>query len=320
MSKYQIVYVEKDWADLEKRTDDYKEAQKLVKGYTAFRKKLGYTGKVEAIQAENIAAAREIVRNRGKTDYEVTGTSYEDKQLMQNYGLRWDRKRENWRGKLSPPQTSELKKKRFGVKKSTPFTESERKKQLKEKQLSKPTKYREWGEKRKVKAKQSYERATSISDMIPLGQPILVGHHSEKHHRSDIAKIERGMDKAVEHTKKAETFLARASSLERAASTIKGDAERERQRKREKLDKVIEVGSRVNNVHYGIGTVMRVNKKTYTVQFDGGFKETVDKTFNVPLSKPPKTVNQKVKTKVTTKTQTKRKAKKKQASIFNGFI
>lgn len=36
-----------------------------------------------------------------------------------------------------------------------------------------------------------------IAEHIPFGQPILVGHHSEKHARRDAKKIENGMRKAV---------------------------------------------------------------------------------------------------------------------------
>ena len=36
-----------------------------------------------------------------------------------------------------------------------------------------------------------------IADGIPLGQPILRGHHSERHARKDAERIENGMRKAV---------------------------------------------------------------------------------------------------------------------------
>src|SRR5450759_4941326 len=40
------------------------------------------------------------------------------------------------------------------------------------------------------------QRASAMSDMIPFGQPILVGHHSEGRHRRDLAKINSLHDKA----------------------------------------------------------------------------------------------------------------------------
>ena len=38
-----------------------------------------------------------------------------------------------------------------------------------------------------------FSRAHSIADGIPFGQPILVGHHSEKRHRADLARIDNNM-------------------------------------------------------------------------------------------------------------------------------
>lgn len=49
-----------------------------------------------------------------------------------------------------------------------------------------------------------YKAAKSISDYIPMGQPILVGHHSEGRHRRDLAKIDNNMRKSFEATKAAE--------------------------------------------------------------------------------------------------------------------
>lgn len=46
--------------------------------------------------------------------------------------------------------------------------------------------------------------AKRISDFIPFGQPILIGHHSERGHRRDIGRIERSMDKMCEALDKSE--------------------------------------------------------------------------------------------------------------------
>ena len=49
-----------------------------------------------------------------------------------------------------------------------------------------------------------------IADGIPFGQPILIGHHSEKHARRDAEKIENGMRKAVKMWETAEYWKYRA--------------------------------------------------------------------------------------------------------------
>lgn len=48
---------------------------------------------------------------------------------------------------------------------------------------------------------------------IPFGQPILVGHHSEGRHRSDLARHDRNMRKAIELNKAAQDAAGRASSV-----------------------------------------------------------------------------------------------------------
>ncbi len=59
-------------------------------------------------------------------------------------------------------------------------------------------------------AQAASDRAHSIADGIPMGQPILVGHHSERHHRADIARIDSAMGKAVHEQKRAEYWRDRA--------------------------------------------------------------------------------------------------------------
>jgi hypothetical protein len=50
---------------------------------------------------------------------------------------------------------------------------------------------------------------------IPAGQPILVGHHSERSHRRDIAKSHKAMDRCLEENKKAEYYAAKAAAVGR---------------------------------------------------------------------------------------------------------
>ena len=58
----------------------------------------------------------------------------------------------------------------------------------------------------------AYNTARSVMDHIPPGQPILVGHHSERHHRRDLDKIDRNMRKSVEADEKASYYASRAEA------------------------------------------------------------------------------------------------------------
>jgi len=59
----------------------------------------------------------------------------------------------------------------------------------------------------------SFQRVHRIADNIPFGQPILVGHHSERHHRADIARIDSGMRKGIDEGKYADELQHRADTL-----------------------------------------------------------------------------------------------------------
>ena len=66
-------------------------------------------------------------------------------------------------------------------------------------------------------AHQAYAAVDRIADGIPLGQPILVGHHSERHARRDAEKIENGMRRAVKMWDTAQYWQSRAAGALRAA-------------------------------------------------------------------------------------------------------
>lgn len=57
--------------------------------------------------------------------------------------------------------------------------------------------FEQYGENRANDAEKAYGAVSVIAENIPMGQPILVGHHSEKRARRDAEKIESGMRKAV---------------------------------------------------------------------------------------------------------------------------
>ncbi len=58
---------------------------------------------------------------------------------------------------------------------------------------------------------------SAIADNIPFGQPILVGHHSEKRARKDAGRIENGMRKAVKMWETSQYWQSRAAGAVRAA-------------------------------------------------------------------------------------------------------
>lgn len=65
--------------------------------------------------------------------------------------------------------------------------------------------------KRAADANQARRAVSAISEHIPLGQPILIGHHSEKRARRDAQRIEDGMRRAVKMWETSEYWERRAA-------------------------------------------------------------------------------------------------------------
>lgn len=67
-----------------------------------------------------------------------------------------------------------------------------------------------YSDKRAADADAAHKAVSAIADNIPLGQPILVGHHSERHARKDAERIENGMRKALKMWRTSEYWAQRA--------------------------------------------------------------------------------------------------------------
>ena len=76
---------------------------------------------------------------------------------------------------------------------------------------------RGWAEKRRRKSDASFVAAHNAVAGIPFGQPILVGHHSERRHRADLARCDAKMHAGIEHRDKAASMESRADEIERQA-------------------------------------------------------------------------------------------------------
>lgn len=89
-----------------------------------------------------------------------------------------------------------------------------------ERAKAKAERYEEWADKARQRSDEAFERSNNAVAGIPLGQPILVGHHSEGMHRAAIKRSWAAMDKSVEESKKAEAHESKAEYWERMADKI----------------------------------------------------------------------------------------------------
>ncbi|HGV5093444.1 TPA: DUF3560 domain-containing protein, partial [Klebsiella pneumoniae] len=64
--------------------------------------------------------------------------------------------------------------------------------------------FSDYSDRRAVESEQALAHVDSLASAVPLGQPILVGHHSERRARRHAQKIENGMKRAVMLFERAE--------------------------------------------------------------------------------------------------------------------
>ena len=86
-------------------------------------------------------------------------------------------------------------------------------------------------------AEQLHDRAREMGSVIPLGQPILVGHHSEGRHRALLKRIDAKHRQASEAYDKADYYEGKAASAE-GNNSISGDDPEAMARYQEKLAKL----------------------------------------------------------------------------------
>ena len=84
-----------------------------------------------------------------------------------------------------------------------------------EKQEARRQYYLEKAEQARSESSSRWERAREMGKAIPFGQPILVGHHSEKGDRAYRKRMNGHYDKAMELSRKADYYEQKAESVGR---------------------------------------------------------------------------------------------------------
>jgi hypothetical protein len=92
-----------------------------------------------------------------------------------------------------------------------------------EKKQTRINRYRELSEKAKAEAQVQCDRADEMLSWVPPGQPILVGHHSEKRHRNLLDKVDSAYRKSVEANEKSKYYEKKANNAEDNAAISSDD-------------------------------------------------------------------------------------------------
>lgn len=93
----------------------------------------------------------------------------------------------------------------------------------KERQEARAQRYRELSLKANQQSADAFKQSNKMIECIPAGQPILVGHHSERAHRSLLDRSWNTLGKSVKLGEKAEYFERKAEAAENNDSIYLGD-------------------------------------------------------------------------------------------------
>ncbi|MEI7486751.1 MAG: DUF3560 domain-containing protein [Chryseobacterium sp.] len=89
-----------------------------------------------------------------------------------------------------------------------------------ERAKAKAERYERWATSAEKKSDEYYEASHEGRDFLSLGEPIKIGHHSEKRHRALIERNHNRMGKSIEMSKKAEEHESKADYWARKAKDI----------------------------------------------------------------------------------------------------
>lgn len=89
-----------------------------------------------------------------------------------------------------------------------------------ERAKKKAEKYNNWAASAETKSDAYYVASNKDRDFLSLGEPIKVGHHSERRHRRIIEQANNNMRKCVEMSDKAEAHENKADYWEKKANDI----------------------------------------------------------------------------------------------------
>lgn len=139
--------------------------------------------------------------------------SSEVRSEMKSLGFRYNPVRKQWVAKWYPSREALAKK----------FSGSVEQVDIKPNWAAKAEHAAELAAKHESLSSVAHAEADRIGDLIPFGQPVLVGHHSERHHRRDLERIENKIGKAIEENKIAESYAEKAARYGEKATGEKPD-------------------------------------------------------------------------------------------------
>ena len=143
----------------------------------------------------------------------------------------------------------------------------------KERQEAWAERYREYAENATKRATAAFNASNDAVADIPLGQPILVGHHSEKAHRRALELSNNAMMRSVHESEKAAYYAQKAEAVENNDNIYIGDDDAI-----ERLKKKISELTALQELMKGANKIIRAKSLSDI--------EKIDALVNLGISRP----------------------------------
>jgi hypothetical protein len=134
-----------------------------------------------------------------------------------------------------------------------------------------------WADSRDIQAENKMSSFNTYrKDWSWLTQPANASSAFGRSRQRVMDRYDSGMKLSIE----ADDMRKKAEYLQKTGAVVKGDAEKKRQAKRDHMDTLVKVGDVVQSWIVGECTIVKINKKTYTVRnHRTGNTFTQDKSF-----------------------------------------
>lgn len=149
-----------------------------------------------------------------------------------------------------------------------------------ERQAEKLERYQELAQKKEREGNALINRAHQMADQIPFGQPILIGHYSEKRDRNYRDRIGNTWDKGFATLKTAEHYERKVQSIE-SSRAISSDAPDAIELLKEKLRKCTEFQEHAKTVNKIVRKKIGDEEKVKLL-IESGLKESTARAALVP--------------------------------------
>lgn len=190
--------------------------------------------------------------------YPAARLSAEEYQRVKSAGFKWAPKQELFVAPMWTPSREDLLLEMCGEIEDEDTSLAQRTEERAER-------FEQYRDNRQQDAERARKSVSAIADQIPFGQPILVGHHSERHARRDAKKIENGMRRAVRMWETSKYWEQRAADAIRSAKYKELPSVRARRIKTIEADKRKQerVKTEADNlIRFWEGKLMAKNPKT----------------------------------------------------------